>query len=303
MSPISLTSALLLTIHAGLPASAQDLSRSPDEIRVIDDRAVKGRIDSMLARPPAGVRLNSLDDMLKASPTGVGRVVLPSQSPSPSDGASLYRECVDSVLILAVRYKCGKCTRWHLRCCAAFAIADGLIATCHHALAKGGAQIAAVDYGGRLYAVKSVAASSPAQDLAILCVDGPRLKPLALARQPSGPGSEILVIHHPTSHFFVLTRGIVCRRSVERSKSYEGESLEITADFAKGSSGAPVLNTHGAVVGIARSTRLLRTSKSCASVQMVVHRAVPVKHLLALIRSSGTIEHGGRPASAGAKTD
>ena len=152
-----------------------------------------------------------------------------------------------------------------------------------------------MDYDQNVLPVKAIVARDPARDLAVLSVEGPPLQPMPLARTTASPGAEALIIHNPGYNFFVLTRGLVSRRSIERSRSCDGETLEIRADFAKESSGAPILNDSGSVIGVARSTQLLRMSKTCGSAQMVIHRVIPAEFLRALLRSgAGRVPDGDR---------
>ena len=67
-------------------------------------------------------------------------------------------------------------------------------------------------------------------------------------------GAPILVLSHPVSHFYSLTSGIISRYFTQRRRDGVVNFLSITADFAKGSSGAPVVDEFGAVVGVVWNT-------------------------------------------------
>lgn len=65
-------------------------------------------------------------------------------------------------------------------------------------------------------------------------------------------------------------------------------NMSISADFAQGSSGAPVFNSAGAVVGVACWTRSTYAEKNGAAernLQMVEKFCAPSSALLKLIRS------------------
>jgi hypothetical protein len=62
--------------------------------------------------------------------------------------------------------------------------------------------------------------------------------------------------------------------------------LQVTCEFAGGSSGAPIVDAMGNVVGIAQSTRSVAVDHDAAQleVQMVARTASPASALLRLLR-------------------
>ena len=69
--------------------------------------------------------------------------------------------------------------------------------------------------------------------------------------------------------------------------------MAITADFAKGSSGAPVLNTKGEVVGMvsAMNSVYYEDDSTCPkNLQMVVKNCVPARYILNLIEGNGSFQ-------------
>jgi S1-C subfamily serine protease len=87
--------------------------------------------------------------------------------------------------------------------------------------------------------------------------------------------------------FFAFTQGIVSGRYRTRLM---GETpinvLTITADYAQGSSGGPILNEHGAVVGMVCQT--LAISDDDGESQMTWKFARPVSSILALLQGTQT---------------
>lgn len=208
--------------------------------------------------------------------------------PPSQDRAARALQARRSVLILGTLYQCDHCSRWHVGIATAFAIsADGTCVTNYHVIDRPQTEtIVAMTSDGRVLGVREVLAASKADDLAIIRLDGGALVPLPLGDDPS-LGMAVQVISHPTGRFYTLTEGIVSR--TYRARLPEGTSLrtEITADFAKGSSGAPVLDARGAVVGVASNTRSLyyhEDDKGKEDLQMVLKRAIPVAALKRLLR-------------------
>ena len=61
--------------------------------------------------------------------------------------------------------------------------------------------------------------------------------------------------------------------------------LAITADYAKGSSGGPILNEHGAVVGIICQTRALFHDEDETEPQITWKFSRPSSSLLAILKT------------------
>ena len=57
--------------------------------------------------------------------------------------------------------------------------------------------------------------------------------------------------------------------------------MSITADFAVGSSGAPILNNSGEVVGVVSSTFIIPNKRNS---QMVIKEIIPINSLKKLIK-------------------
>ena len=135
---------------------------------------------------------------------------------------------------------------------------------------------------GRVFSVREALAADPVNDLVILQLDLPpdvKLPTLPLASAPAPVGSPIVVMSHPDDRFYMLTAGIVARHTLWRVASGDQSFMAITADFAKGSSGCPVLDEHGAVVGIVNNTESIYYAddgqKKQTDLQMVVKNTTP----------------------------
>jgi tetratricopeptide (TPR) repeat protein len=103
---------------------------------------------------------------------------------------------------------------------------------------------------GSAYQVRSVAAVDAEGDLALLKIDAPPnlVRPLSLDRTSPQEGESIVVIGNPFGLEGSVTNGIV---SAVRDIPGFGRIIQITAPISPGSSGSPVVNMHGQVIGVA----------------------------------------------------
>ena len=75
-------------------------------------------------------------------------------------------------------------------------------------------------------------------------------------------GSSVGVLGHPGENFYVYTTGAVSRYSTNKNEDDKRERwMGLTAEYAGGSSGSPVLNRYGAVVGMAALTLTIEDGK------------------------------------------
>ncbi|HEY2973875.1 MAG TPA: tetratricopeptide repeat protein [Pyrinomonadaceae bacterium] len=105
-------------------------------------------------------------------------------------------------------------------------------------------------YNGNVYAVKGVIAVDAEGDLALLRVDAPpnQVRPLLLDRTSPQEGESVVVIGNPFGLEGSVTNGIV---SAVRDIPTFGRIIQITAPISPGSSGSPVVNMQGQVIGVA----------------------------------------------------
>jgi len=256
---------------------------------IIDDNALKNQFQrnlSGLYETKKATPLRNLNEQLSRPKA---TVQLPKARGMKLPPGKFYENCKPSVLMVGRLYKCGKCTKWHVSSASGFAItSSGIIATNHHVVANNeGATLGAMDHTGKTYLVSEVLAANKADDVAILQLRDAKLTPLPLAAK-APVGTPINVISHPDGRYFTMTKGDVSRYFVARSKDVAGaERMAITADYAKGSSGAPVLDDTGAVVGMVSATNSIyykQTRGHQENLQMVVKSCVPVDAIWKLIR-------------------
>ena len=190
-----------------------------------------------------------------------------------------------ATLVLGEFYREGKSKEVQFSVAAgAFVVGEtGVCVTSQHvAKDRGSRGFVAMTRDGRVFPVREVLATDLLNDLLIFQLDLPadvKLPVLPLAPAPAPVGSPIVVMSHPDDRFFMLTTGTVARHTVWRAAGGDEAFMTITADFAKGSSGCPVLDERGAVVGIVNNTESIYYDddgkKKQLDLQMVVKNATP----------------------------
>ncbi len=208
----------------------------------------------------------------------------------------VYERCAASVVAVGSVYKCPRCPHWHTGGTATgWVLGDrGEIVSNYHVLAAG-KETNVVAFGvmtldGRCLPVREVLASDATRDVVLFRVDGEGMKALPVGgREPVG--RPVSVIAHPSGELYTFTQGAVSRYAL-RAVEPGGESQEwmcVTADFAVGSSGGPVLNRQGAVVGMVARTQTISANPKgeTPSTQMVVKMTIPSDAVLSLVEAAG----------------
>jgi hypothetical protein len=223
------------------------------------------------------------------------RLSLPSRLTRQLTHSEVYRRNLDGVLVVAGLYKCAKCTKWHASPASGFALTStGAIVTNYHLIEgkeKKKKALVAMTRDGKTYGVREVLAAGRADDVVILQLDmgSAKLKPLALAPE-AAVGEQVTVISHPDRRFYSLSEGVVSRYSRRRTRRGTTRVVAITADFARGSSGAPVFDGRGNVAAMVASTSSVyytETRNKQQDLQMVFKQCVPSASILKLIAGSG----------------
>lgn len=229
---------------------------------VIDDAAMSKDFSHKLgAMVDKGQSMNGKQTG-EALKKAVGKKIPLPQSPQPCSmegEGSVYERCLPAVVAIGSVYKCGKCDDWHLGGFATGWILspDGLIVTNHHVLEKSDENtLGVMTPDGSVFPLKEVLAADKGGDAAVFRIDtlGKKLPYLRIAAD-SEVGQEVSIISHPKGRFYCFSEGIVSRFHRQANRG-EGKAvwMSVTADYAVGSSGGPVLNDAGEVVGMVSST-------------------------------------------------
>lgn len=137
-----------------------------------------------------------------------------------------------------------------------FVSSQGLIATNHHVI-RGARAVMARTSDGRRFRIEAVVAADRANDLALIRAEPGTYPPLPLGDSSVvKAGEPVVVLGSPLGLDFTLSEGIVSavRKAGEvKGRGPEGAHLQISAPISFGSSGSPVMNLAGEVVGVVTS--------------------------------------------------
>lgn len=127
----------------------------------------------------------------------------------------------------------------------------GHVITCYHVL-EGAYSAEVKGFDGRRYRVSSVLATDKKADLVKVLVDsgGGTIRQAEVEGTMPSLAERIVVIGSPLGLEQTVSEGIV---SGIRAESPKGKSFQISASTSKGSSGGPVLNMQGKVIGVVSS--------------------------------------------------
>ncbi len=130
-----------------------------------------------------------------------------------------------------------------------FFIETDRVVTNRHVI-EGAASAEVHSSAGSVFPVKGVLAVDAEGDIAVLKVEAPpnQIRPLALDRTSPQEGESVVVIGNPFGLEGSVTNGIV---SAVRDIPTFGRIIQITAPISPGSSGSPVVNMQGQVIGVA----------------------------------------------------
>jgi serine protease Do len=200
----------------------------------------------------------------------------------------LYAEVTESIFVVCGLYKVpeqpvrGDKKRklpedqeWELAFATAFAVtADGVLTTSRHFF--GDPQPCEVflvaDSQGKIYPVEEILAADEKKDTCLFRIKAEGLKPLPLGKSIP-PGSKVRVISHPGYFFWFFSAGQVGNHFEEDGASW----VNVTADFGQGSSGAPVFDEFGNVIGQVTSTLTLFATGPAEEEPAVARRRIKVQ--------------------------
>ena len=161
-----------------------------------------------------------------------------------------------------------------------FFVRRNLVATNYHVV-EGAAQGTAKLVGkGARYTIEGFTATDKTNDLALLKVSVYGINPLPLGDSDTIQiGETVYVAGNPMGFEGTVSNGIISGRRNRNTK----ERLQMTAPISPGSSGGPVLNSKGEVIGVSVATYRGLEAQN-------LNFAIPSNHLKILFTRSGTVK-------------
>ncbi len=270
------------------PLNAEERIAYPDNQAIL--LALESKADSIIASKnyltPADAKKQlemNLNRKVKIKQIKPNSKVLSSEE--------IAKRLKESTVIVADAYLCGKCSRTHINPSSGYVIDEtGIFVTNYHVIesfvkpqpdgqSKLSLQVMTGD--GEVYAVSEVLSANKDLDLAVvkLAIGNRKLVPLALGSD-AAIGAEVFVLSHPHMLFDYFSKGIVARKFSRYTRYGAKDSypeMEITADFAAGSSGAAVVDNKGNVIStVATTWSLYYDTQRKTDLQMVVKGTKPV---------------------------
>ena len=131
---------------------------------------------------------------------------------------------------------------------------------------------------GRAYPITEILSFNKAADMAFFKIDtrGDVLTPMPLGDDLSA-GANVHLLSNPEGYPYAYTHGRVSRTIALNPGDPFSRRMEMTADFAKGSSGGPIMDDRGNMVSMVSSIRAIYFSNQPPyNLQMNVKLTIPV---------------------------
>jgi len=201
--------------------------------------------------------------------------------------ADFYDSVDDGVVVISGLYLCGKCDKLHTSNASGFVISeDGLAVTNYHVLdGKKHLTMVAMTRDGRVHPIVEVLAANKAADAALVRLAGKDFKPVSIARSAK-VGETVHTVSHPSGRFYQFSRGVIARFFVDTRRGRANEKrISVTSDYAGGSSGGPIFNDKGQVVG------MVAFADAKTDQKIVYYDSVPYESILKLFK----LDDDGKP--------
>lgn len=182
-------------------------------------------------------------------------IELPKLKRRKLSSQTLWSQCRAAHLRIGWHYRCKNCDKWHLNLAGGYFINEsGAVATCYHVLAKMNTYregyLVAANGDGEVFAVTEVLAADKRADVAIVKIEvASKVSPLPL-KEDTFPGDEVWCYSDPLGRSGYFSHGIINRFYFDKQDdSSYSPRIQVSTDWAPGSSGAAVVDQCGNAIG------------------------------------------------------
>ena len=286
----------ILVVIASRGTEAQSVAVYRTDEDVSEDPVLRRKAEELYAQG-LSLPLSVVKEQLSRSSC---QLDLPLPHGMRMDGRDLWASSRKSFVRVGYCYLTKGGQRWRLDLsCGFFLTEDGAVATAYHvleldrAVSKG--CLVVVDDEGTVYPVAEIIAANKTSDVCILRVRAAgKTNPLPLSEDVR-PGDRVFCFSDPMGERSYFSAGIV-NRLVEPAKQKNGGVppllLDVSTDWAPGSSGAAVIDEYGNAVGLVSSILALQDDEEgthskrehLSATWMVLHEAVSAREVKALVR-------------------
>ncbi len=279
--------ALAVAIALAAGCGAPRIGSASDDF--LDDARLKADFETRLTAlfekggvPSGGETQTQLREASRRKPASLVPLPPATSAPITRSPSAIYESARRGTVLLGHLFLCGTCDAYHASLSGGVIIhPDGLVLTNYHVLDnRQGIVFGAMTGEGTVHAIGEIVAASEKDDIALIRLRDAENLPHVPMRDTIATGDELFVISHPDGFFHTLTKGYLSRKYLTpRTKA---PRLQITAEFAKGSSGAGIFNAAGELVGLTTSTHSIYSGNGEASpghLQMVIQSGVPISSI------------------------
>ncbi|MDZ4404167.1 redoxin domain-containing protein [Prosthecobacter sp.] len=218
-----------------------------------------------------------------------GLVALANESTQSKSSRDIARVARAAHLRAGWYYRCTRCDKMHLSMAGAYAVAPDVVATANHVveppatLKEGWLIVANAD--NEIFSTTAILGADAKADAALVRVIAGGLKPLPL-RAEVYLGEPAYCFSDPLKHRGYFSAGIVNRLySTDSTEGSSSQRLNVSTDWAQGSSGSAVFDEYGNVIGhVARIQTFNSNPAPSTGTTLVLHEAIPAKTVLNLVK-------------------
>jgi len=261
----------------------------------LSDQQQIQRLEAEMRKLVAAGQAVKVTDLLVRTGVAPCRATLPAPAAQPLSSEQLFARMRPSVVVMASLEPTPDAEHHDVTIASGFVIdASGIVVTNFHVVNSPDSPIlAAMTATGEVVPVTEILAVSPLADIAICRIAKQGLPALPCVTDAQ-PGCRLHALSHPDAAFFSLTEGILSRYFTHRADGQAKRMFATTVDFAVGSSGGPLVDDRGNVVGMVSSTLAIYAEDEpptdaepdaipAADFQMGLNMCVPVADILRLV--------------------